>query len=73
MSKQQPQKTVLEVFPDTHRKVRRLARGAKESTKRFASLLLNYAAGKYEAGDLVITDPTIAEKDAEAEPQPATR
>jgi hypothetical protein len=60
-----PQKTVLEVTNETHQRLRDGANSTGNSLKRFTSLLLDYALGKFEAGEIVLREPTIEERQPE--------
>lgn len=71
MSKQQvtpppASKTVLEVQPDIHERVKSAAGKSGNSVKRFTGLILDYALSKFESGDIELTQPSIVESSPEA-------
>lgn len=54
-------KTVVELYPDTQRKVKKAAKKSGQSVKRFASLLMDFALRKFDSEEIAITDPEIKE------------
>lgn len=61
-----PSKTVIEIYPDTHKRVKAAAKSkGNYSVKRFTSLMLDYALGKYTRGELSLNDPRIVEVDTD--------
>jgi hypothetical protein len=59
-----PPKTVVEVYPDTHERVKTAAKDSGHSVKRFTSLILDYAIAKFQAGELQLVEPKISEVEA---------
>lgn len=62
-----PTKTVVEIPADTHQRLRDGAAKTSNSLKRFTGLLLDYALGKFESGDITLREPSIEETSNEAE------
>lgn len=60
----QTKKTILEVNPATHERVRKQANKAQRSTKEITSVLLAYALEKLESGAISIGGPFITEEGA---------
>jgi hypothetical protein len=56
-----PIKTVIDVTNDTHQRLRDGAAKTGNSMKRFTALILEYALGKYENGEIGIREPVIEE------------
>lgn len=56
-----PAKTVVEVPFDIHQRLRDGASKTSNSMKRFTALLLDYALGKYESGEIGMREPAIEE------------
>lgn len=56
-----PSKSVIEVYSDTHERTKDAARKSGNSVKRFASLMLDYAIGKFESGEITLREPEVAE------------
>jgi len=56
-----PIKTVVEINPETHQRLREGAAKTANSLKRFSALLLDYALGKFEAGEIALRDPSVEE------------
>jgi len=56
-----PNKTVIEVTNDTHQRLREGGAKTGNSLKRFTNLLLDYALGKFEAGEIALREPAIEE------------
>jgi hypothetical protein len=54
-------KTVIEVTNETHQRLREGGNKTGNSLKRFTSLLLDYALGKFEAGEIALREPAIEE------------
>lgn len=54
-------KTVLEVMPHLYRKVKKGASSSTYSMKMFTSLLLDYALNKYNAGQIQLVEPNVAD------------
>lgn len=61
MSEPAPKKTVLEVLPSSYVRVKEQAEKAGQSSKRFTSMLLDYALQKLEAGQIELVEPTITD------------
>jgi hypothetical protein len=64
---QTPVKTVVEIQPETHLRLREGAARTSNSLKRFTALLLDYALAKFEAGEIALREPTIEEVPTETE------
>lgn len=60
-------KAVIEVYPDTHERTKEAARKSGNSVKRFSSLMLDYAIGKFETGEIVLKEPEVTEAADSAE------
>ena len=60
-----PVKTVIEVTNETHQRLREGGTKTGNSLKRFTSLLLDYALGKFEAGEIGLREPAIEETPTE--------
>ena len=56
-----PSKSVVEVPADIHQRLRDGATKTSNSMKRFTALLLDYALGKYEGGEIGMREPAIEE------------
>jgi hypothetical protein len=56
-----PRKTVVEIYSDTHARLSEAAASTGNSMKRMTSLLLDYALGKLDAGEIVLREPTVEE------------
>lgn len=56
-----PTKSVVEVPADIHQRLRDGASRTSNSMKRFTALLLDYALGKYEGGEIEMREPSIEE------------
>lgn len=56
-----PTKTVIDVTNETHQRLRDGASKTGNSLKRFTSLLLDYALGKFEGGEIGLREPAIEE------------
>ena len=56
-----PTKTVIDVTNDTHQRLRDGAAKTGNSMKRFTALILEYALGKYENGEIGLREPFIEE------------
>lgn len=56
-----PSKSVVEIPADIHQRLRDGAVKTSNSMKRFTALLLDYALGKYECGEIGIREPSIEE------------
>lgn len=61
MSAPPPIKTVIEVSNETHQRLRNGGNKTGNSLKAFTALLLDYALGKYEAGEIALREPTVEE------------
>jgi hypothetical protein len=59
-------KTVLEVQPEIHERVKSAASGSGHSVKRFAGLMLDYALSKFESGDIELKQPEVVDSSAKA-------
>ena len=60
-----PSKTVIEVTNETHQRLREGAAKTSNSMKRFTSLILEYALGKFENGEIGLREPAIEEVSTE--------
>lgn len=56
-----PVKTVIEVTNETHQRLREGGNKTGNSLKRFTALLLDYALGKFEGGEIALREPSIEE------------
>jgi hypothetical protein len=56
-----PNKTVIEVTNDSHQRLRDGASKTGNSMKRFTALILEYALGKFENGEIGLREPVIEE------------
>lgn len=63
-----PTKTVVEVFPDIHQRLRDGSSQTGNSLKRFTGLLLEYALGKFEKGEIALREPVVEETQPEGQP-----
>ena len=61
MSDTATKKTVLEVLPSSYSRVKEQAAKAGQSSKRFTSMLLDYALQKLDAGQIELVEPTVVE------------
>jgi hypothetical protein len=56
-----PTKSLVEVHPDTHLRLRDGAAQTSNSLKRFTALLLDYALSKFESGEIALREPSVEE------------
>ena len=63
-------KTVVEIYPDVHSRLGEAAARTGNSVKRFTTLLLDYALGKFDAGDIQFREPAVEEVESEKEVAP---
>ena len=60
-------KSVIEVTNETHQRLRDGSTKTGNSLKRFTALILDYALGKFEAGEIGFREPAIEELQPEGE------
>jgi hypothetical protein len=62
-------KTVIEVTPDNHQRLREGAAKTGNSMKRFSSLILEYALSKFENGEIGLREPIIEDVEPQDAPE----
>ena len=61
---------MVEVTAETQQRLRSGAGKTNNSLKRFTALLLDYALGKFETGEIALREPVIEETTPEDATQP---